>query len=289
MVRLAIQQEMQNGYKIYVNRKNWEGVPFETPWRTAAATLKWEFWRSKNNVKIHFCPTLPEQWYLHRVPRTLGDYIGHFQHTSFIIKLTFLLTPCSRVLLEKLTGFAANQEIPCILWNPKVHYRTHKRPPPVPILSQLHPVPTTPSHFLKIYLNIILPATSWSPQWSLSLRFPHQNLVHTSSSIRATCPTHLIRLDFITRTILGEEYRSLSSSLCNFLHSPVSPSLLGPNILPNTLFSNTLSLCSSLNVRTVNLPNTKQQCTLHADSKIYKMDRVRIKPEVDRVPVKEVV
>ena len=54
--------------------------------------------------------------------------------------LTYLLTPWSRVLLEKLTGFAANQEIPCILWNPKVHYRTHKRPPPVPILSQLHPV-----------------------------------------------------------------------------------------------------------------------------------------------------
>ena len=35
---------------------------------------------------------------------------------------------------------AASQETPCISRNPKVHYRTHKRPPPVSILGQPNPV-----------------------------------------------------------------------------------------------------------------------------------------------------
>ena len=71
--------------------------------------------------------------------------------------------------------FAASQEITRILWNLKVHYRSHKCPPPVPNLSQLHSVHTCTSYFLNIHLNIILPSKPLSPKWPLSLRFPHQN------------------------------------------------------------------------------------------------------------------
>ena len=119
--------------------------------------------------------------------------------------------------------FSASQEIPHNSRNPKVHYRIRKCPPPVPTLSQLDPVHTTTSHLLKIHLNIILPSTPVSPKWFLSVRFPHQNPVHTSPlPIRTACFALLILLYFITLTIFGEQYISLSPSLCSFLQPHIT-------------------------------------------------------------------
>ena len=75
---------------------------------------------------------------------------------------------------------AASQESPRILWNPKVHYRIHKCPPPVPVLTQLDSVHTPTFHFLKIHLNITLPSKPGSPKWSVTLRFPQQNPLYAS-------------------------------------------------------------------------------------------------------------
>ena len=78
-----------------------------------------------------------------------------------------------------------------------------------------------PSNLLKIHFSIILPSVPGSSKWYLSLRFSHQNRICISPPILATCPTHLILLHLITRKIFGEQYRSLSSLLCNFLQSPL--------------------------------------------------------------------
>jgi hypothetical protein len=119
------------------------------------------------------------------------SYTLYFQKNS-------LLTDCMEQGPSwEANQFSASQEIPRISWNPKIPYRIAKWPPSVPILSQLDPVHTPTSHLLKIHFNIILPSTPESSKWSLSLRFPQQNLVY-NSPLPHTCymsrPSHSPRL-----------------------------------------------------------------------------------------------
>jgi hypothetical protein len=111
--------------------------------------------------------------------------------------------------------FSASQEIPLILWNPKVHYRIHKCPPPVPILSQPNPVhthhPTSRRSVLILSSHLRLGLSSGLFPSGCPTKTLYTPLL---SPIRATCPAHLILLEIINRKLLGEQYRLLSYLLC---------------------------------------------------------------------------
>jgi hypothetical protein len=82
--------------------------------------------------------------------------------------LIYSLTPWSLLLLEKLTGSHLDQEIPRILRNPKVHYRSNKCSPIVPILSQFdrihipHPTSWRSILILSSHLRLDLPSDLFS-------------------------------------------------------------------------------------------------------------------------------
>jgi hypothetical protein len=73
--------------------------------------------------------------------------------------------------------FAASQELSRVLWNPTVPHRTHKCPPPVPILSQPNPVFTPTSHFFKIHPQLDTPI-SQIYSWNKTLHVLGSSSVH---------------------------------------------------------------------------------------------------------------
>ena len=64
-----------------------------------------------------------------------------------------------------------------ILQKPKVHYRVHNSPPPVPVMNQMNPVYLNTSDYFTINFNIITLSMTRSSKWSPSVRFPHQKSV----------------------------------------------------------------------------------------------------------------
>jgi hypothetical protein len=66
---------------------------------------------------------------------------------------------------------STDQEVPRLLYKLKVHYRVHKSPPPVFVLTQMNPVQNLPPYFFKVHFNIVLPSSPKSFKWSLPFRF----------------------------------------------------------------------------------------------------------------------
>jgi hypothetical protein len=102
------------------------------------------------------------------------------------------------------------QELPSVLWNSKVNYCVRKSPPLVPILRKINPVHTTPSYLAKLHLNIV---------WLNYSDYIWQRVQVMKLLIMQSSPTS-----------------------CHFIP-------LRSKYSPQHLFSSTLSLCSSLNVR----------------------------------------
>ena len=127
--------------------------------------------------------------------------------------LTYLLTPWCRVLLEKLTGLQLVKKFPA--FHGTSRFITALTSVRHLSLSWASPIQSIYPHRTS-WRSILILSTHLRldlPSGLLPSGFPPP----LSSPMRATYPAHLILLDFITRTILGEEYKSLQSIACGML------------------------------------------------------------------------
>jgi hypothetical protein len=110
----------------------------------------------------------------------IGRYTEPVECNPHTASLTYSLTPRFRIIFEKLIATQLVKKYLALLWNPKVHHLVHENPSLDPILSQMNPVRPIDPYLPKAHLNVILPPTPRSSQWSLTFGPPNQNPVNTS-------------------------------------------------------------------------------------------------------------
>jgi hypothetical protein len=93
---------------------------------------------------------------------------------------------------------SASEEISRILWNPKVHYRIYKRPPPIPVCRLISPIRASVPVSWRSVLILSSQVHLGLPSGLFHTVSPTKTLyAPLLSSIRATCPAHLVLLDVL--------------------------------------------------------------------------------------------
>ena len=130
---------------------------------------------------------------------TLNGYFSVLFGSTLIyllthLLITYLLTPWSRILLEKLTGSQLIKKF-CAFYGTWRFITIFTRAWHLSLFwARLIQSMPCQSHFLKTHFNSTLPSATQFSKCFLSLRFPHQNPVCPSPlpSIRSTCSANLI-------------------------------------------------------------------------------------------------
>ena len=171
-----------------------------------SGVLKWSW---KHNKFSRTGKT--SSFYINRVASTVNVQSNQYatKHSAYKNFTYSILTPWCTVLLEKLTGFQLVKKFPAfygtrsfITTVTSAHHLS---------LSWANSIQSTPPH--PTSWRSILISSSHLRLGLLPSGFPTKTLyTPVLSPIQATCPAHLILLYFITRRVLGDQYRSLSSS-----------------------------------------------------------------------------
>ena len=174
-----------------------------------------------------------------------------------------------------------SQEIPQILWKPKVQYRIPKSPPLVPILSQINPIHVCPAHLLKIYFNIILSPRPRSSKCSFLHQVSTSNpcntspLSHTCYTFRQFRSSLFDHPNKIVSKYIGVKIQGVS-----FTDTPITAALSYGKLTFGGLFPDIVVLMTAI-IETCCVRPKNQACTHSLNYVVHPIDTVEMNIHIE--------